>query len=227
MNFSHPAVQSIVEFAHVLLHINLYLGDFMQQYGALTYGLLFLIIFCETGLIITPFLPGDSLLFAAGGLFASTTLNIHLLIIILIFAAFLGDNTNYLLGRYAGRAFIQKFFSPTHKILKLSHIQKTERFYQNYGIQAIIIARFIPIIRTFCPFVAGLSKMSYGLFAGVSFLAASLWVGLVTYAGYAFGDTLWVKAHFSWVILMIIFLSLSPIIVKYLRSKIQRQKNAL
>ena len=227
MHFAHTAIQSIVQFAHVLLHINLYLGAFMQQYGALTYGLLFLIIFCETGLIVTPFLPGDSLLFAAGGLFASTTLNVHLLVIILILAGFLGDNTNYLLGRYAGRTFIQKFFSPKNKILKLSHIQKTEHFYQHYGIQAIIIARFIPIIRTFCPFVAGLAKMAYGLFAGVSFLAACLWVGLVTYAGYAFGDTPWVKAHFSWVILMIICLSLSPIIVKYLKSKIQRQKNAL
>jgi membrane-associated protein len=219
--------QSFHLFIQALLHLDLYLGSFIQEYGSLTYVLLFLIIFCETGLVITPFLPGDSLLFAAGGLFAASGLNIYFLILILVFAAFLGDNTNYLLGRFLGRFLIQKFFRPNHKILKSSYLEKTENFYQKYGFQAIVIARFIPIIRTFCPFIAGLAKMPYVLFAGVSFFAACLWVGVVTYAGYRFGNIPWVKAHFSWVVLLIIFLSISPIIFKIFKTRFMAKKQGL
>jgi membrane-associated protein len=211
-------------FIHILLHLNLYLGEFLKEYGSLTYVLLFLIIFCETGLVITPFLPGDSLLFAAGGLFAAHGLNIYFLILLLICAAFLGDNTNYVLGRFLGRTLVQRFFGEHHKVLKLDYLHRTENFYKKYGFQAIIIARFIPIIRTFCPFIAGLASMPYLLFASISFFAAGLWVSLVTYVGYEFGNIPWIKSHFSGVILLIIILSISPIIFKIILKKIHRHK---
>ena len=205
------------EIVDLFLHLNLYLAQLIQQYGVYSFAFLFLIIFCETGLIITPFLPGDSLLFAVGGVVAATHLNIYVLIGVLILAAFLGDNTNYWIGRTLGRSLIRRFFTPTHKILKTRYLTETEIFYEKYGLQAIIIARFVPFIRTFCPFVAGVARMRYSFFAGLSLFAAFLWVGLITYAGYKFGNIPVVKAHFSWVILLIIVVSLLPLLKPFLQ----------
>ena len=205
---------NILEHAlHILLHLNLYLGDLINEYGIWTYAILFLIVFCETGLVVTPFLPGDSLLFAAGSLFASTQFNIHGLVIMLIVAALCGDNCNYWLGRWLG----PKIFHNQTRWLRQEYLLKTHHFYQRYGAKTIIIARFLPIIRTFAPFVAGIATMPYAKYLGLSVIAAILWVCLMVYVGYYFGNIAWVKQNFSMVILAIIVLSLLPPIIELLK----------
>lgn len=197
----------ITQAIDIILHLNLYLGAIVDQYHYWVYGLIFIILFCETGLVITPFLPGDSLLFAAGAIFASSRLNIHLLVAICLIAVFLGDNSNYWIGRWLS----PKIFSNRHnKWFKQQHFDKAHQFYEHYGVYAIIIARFLPLIRTFMPFVAGVSKMTYKKFIFISILAAILWVCLLLYAGYFLGSIPIVQSNFSIIVVAIIIVSLLP-----------------
>jgi membrane-associated protein len=178
--------------------------------------ILFIIVFCETGLVVTPFLPGDSLLFVAGTLAAAGDMYIHGLFATLAAASFLGDNTNYWIGRYLGP---RVFSRERSRLLNPEHLARTQRFYARHGAKTIFFARFVPIIRTFAPFVAGVGHMRYPRFVFFSFTGSIAWVGSLAYAGYYFGNVPWVKQNLSWVILAIVLLSISPAIVEYLRHR--------
>ena len=206
-----------------ILHIDQYLQVLFTNYGLWIYGLLFLIIFCETGLVVTPFLPGDSLLFAAGSIIATTELNIHLLAGLLILAAVLGDALNYWIGHWAG----PKVFSQKGSILfNPSHLMKAREFYHRYGGKAIILGRFLPIIRTFVPFVAGIGAMGYQRFLCFNILGAILWVAGITYLGYWFGNVGWVKDNFSLVIIGIIIASVIPAALEFIRIHCKKSSDA-
>lgn len=201
-----------------IFHIDQHLEAFIAQYGLLVYGILFLIVFCETGLVITPFLPGDSLLFAAGALAANPAhgLSIWIIIPLLISAALLGDNTNYFIGKYLSNKGVgAKLFGIF--TIKQEYIDRTHAFYEKYGQRTIILARFVPIARTFAPFVAGIGKMTYGRFIKYCIAGAILWVVLLTFAGYFFGSLPWVKNNFEIVVLGIIAVSLLPMVIGYFR----------
>ena len=199
----------------IFLHLDRNLAVVISQYGSLTYGLLFLIIFMETGFVVTPFLPGDSLLFAAGALSATTSLNIYFVFFLLLGAAVLGDTVNYWAGHFVGPKVYQK----DTKLFKKEHLDRAHHFYEKYGGQAIILARFIPIVRTFAPFVAGIAKMSYPHFFAYNVVGGALWVSLFVWGGYFFGNLAFVKTNFHYVVLAIIALSVSPIIFEWLRAK--------
>ncbi len=200
----------------VVLHMSKHLDDMVGQFGPWLYVILFLIVFCETGLVVTPFLPGDSLLFAVGALAARPDgLNIWILLPTLIVAAILGDSVNYWIGKVFGDKLPQRF----PRLIKPQHIQKTHDFYERYGGKTIIIARFVPIVRTFAPFVAGIGKMTYSRFMGFNVSGALLWIGLLLPAGYFFGNLPWVKKNFSVVVLAIIILSILPAIIEFLRER--------
>ena len=205
----------IQDFIDFFLHIDKNLALIIQNYGTFTYVLLFLIIFCETGLVITPFLPGDSLIFAAGALAASGMMNVIFLFIILSLAAIIGDSINYLIGSMIG----PRIFHEKNRFLKKEYLDKTQKFYEKYGGKTIIIARFIPIIRTFAPFVAGIGKMKYKKFLFYNIIGGILWVSLFLFAGYFFGSLSFVKNNFSLVIIAIIIISIIPAIIEYLRCK--------
>jgi len=200
-----------------------YLELFVTNHGTLIYGLLFLIVFCETGLVFLPLLPGDSLLFTAGVLAGNSAnnLNVWLIIVLLIVAALLGDNTNYFVGKYLGGMIKKK---KKFLFLKEEHIQKTEAYYQKYGAKTVIIARFIPIVRTVAPFVAGAGSMTYKKYIVNCIFGAILWVGGVTLIGYALGNVPFVQNNFKMVILGIIGLSLLPIIIEFLKAKFNQSK---
>lgn len=208
-----------------ILHVDVYLTQFVTDYGLWTYGLLFLIVFCETGLVVTPFLPGDSLLFLAGTLSAQeqTGLNPHYLFLSLLVAAIIGDAVNYTIGKFFGERL---FSNPDSKIFRQSHLQKTHDFFEKYGGKTIIIARFIPIVRTFAPFVAGMAHMSYARFALFNVSGALLWVGIFIYAGYGFGNVEWVQKNLKLLIVGIIFVSILPAIIEILRHKLRARKAA-
>jgi len=201
-----------------ILHLDKHLEILIADYGTLTYVILFLIIFVETGLVVMPFLPGDSLLFAAGAFAAIGSLNLYLLIGILIVAAFIGDTLNYSIGKFIG----PKVFSRDYMLLKRDHLLKTQSFYEKHGGKTIIFARFIPIIRTFAPFVAGIGIMNYGKFISYNIIGGVLWVVIFTIAGYLFGEIPEVKRNFTLVIFAIIFLSLLPPIIEYLRHRLRK-----
>jgi membrane-associated protein len=206
----------------IFLHIDKYLGDIIRDYGTWTYGLLFFVIFCETGLVIMPFLPGDSLLFAAGSFAAIGSLNPHLLFVIICVAAIVGDTVNYWIGHYVG----PKVFTTKVKFLKKEYLDRTHAFYEKHGGKTIIIARFIPIIRTFAPFVAGIGSMSYGKFIAYNIIGGVLWTGLFVYAGYFFGSLPIVKNNFSFVIVAIILISVVPILLEFIKSRrLSKKKN--
>lgn len=209
------SMEHLQHFIHVMLHLNVYLGQWIAAYGYWTYALLFLIIFLETGVVITPFLPGDSLLFAAGTLSATTHLHVHGLVVLLILAAFCGDNTNYWFGRFLG----PKVFSGHYRWLKKDYLDKTHAYYEKYGTKTLVIARFVPIVRTFAPFVAGVGNMGYHKYLTVSFLAAIFWVCLVTYVGYFFGNIPVVQRNFPIVILVIIIISILPMVIEFWRAR--------
>lgn len=198
----------------VFLHLDKYLGVIINNYGFQTYFILFCIIFLETGLVITPFLPGDSLIFVAATFSALGMLNIYILLIVLIIAAILGDTVNYEIGRHLGNKIIKN-----GKLIKKEHIDKTNKFYEKYGGKTIIFARFIPIVRTLAPFVAGIGKMDYKKFISYNALGGSLWVIIVTMLGYFFGNISIVKENFSIVIMGIIFISVLPVILSILKNK--------
>ena len=213
-------MEIITRLIDFILHIDQHLAEIISQYGTLTYAILFLIIFVETGLVVMPFLPGDSLLFAAGALAANPAngLNVWLMMLLLVVAAILGDTVNYHIGDYIG----PKVFRRDYRFLKRSHLMKTQAFYEKYGGKTIIFARFIPIIRTFAPFVAGVGTMRYGRFLSYNFIGGLLWVVSFTLLGYFFGTLPIVKKNFTLVILGIIFLSLMPPVIEYARNRIKK-----
>ncbi|HID9610244.1 TPA: DedA family protein [Proteus mirabilis] len=201
-----------------ILHIDVHLAELVAQYGTWVYAILFLIIFCETGLVVTPFLPGDSLLFVAGALSALDTndVNVHIMVLLLLFAAILGDAVNYSIGRIFG----EKLFSnPNSRIFKREYLDKTHAFYEKHGGKAIILARFVPIVRTFAPFVAGMGKMSYRHFAFYNVTVAIAWVLLFTYAGYFFGDLDIVQKNLKLLIVAIIVISILPGVIEVIRHR--------
>jgi membrane-associated protein len=209
----------MIELAHHLvdfvLHIDGHLQEIIAQYGLWTYGLLFFVIFAETGFVITPFLPGDSLLFAAGALCAGSVLNVHLLALALAAAAVLGNLINYAIGAFIG----PKVFSREDSwLLRRKHLDKAHAFFEKYGGRSIILSRFVPIVRTFVPFVAGVGRMPYARFFGFNLLGGVVWIYLLTYLGYFFGGTELVKKNFGLVIVAIIVISLLPIAVEMLRA---------
>lgn len=199
-----------------ILHIGDHLQELVKNYGNWIYAILFAIVFCETGLVVLPFLPGDSMLFAAGTIAAVGDMNIFVLIGLLIVAAVLGDFVNFEIGKHFG----QKLFSnPNSKIFKQSYLQKTHDYYEKYGGRTIIIARFIPIVRTFAPFVGGMGNMNYAQFARYNIVGAVLWVVSFTTLGYFFGQLPFVKEHFSWIMIAIIVFSVVPMIVEIIRHR--------
>jgi len=210
----------LVDYFDFILHIDKHLLDIVNSYHTWTYLILALIIFCETGLVVTPLLPGDSLLFAAGALAGAGSLDIGVIITLLYLAAFAGDNTNYFIGNYIG----PKVFDKNYKFLKKKYLEKTQHFYDKHGGKTIIIARFMPIIRTFAPFVAGVGTMKYRRFIGFSLLGNFLWITSFSLAGYLFGNIEIVKRNFTLVIFVIIFISILPPIIAILKQKMSNKK---
>jgi membrane-associated protein len=199
MSFIRDALQYI-------LHLDVHLAALVSQYGTWTYAILFLIIFCETGLVVTPILPGDSLLFATGALAAVSDLNIVVLFVLLSIAAIVGDAVNYYVGKTVG----EKLFDGRIRYLKREYLDRTHAFYEKYGGKTIVIARFVPIVRTFAPFVAGMGSMSYAKFATYNIAGGILWIGSLLLAGYLFGNVPIVKENFGLVVIAIILVSVMP-----------------
>ncbi|WKZ33560.1 MAG: DedA family protein [Thermodesulfobacteriota bacterium] len=211
-------MELLKEFIDIFMHIDKHLGAVIQAYGAWTYLILFLIIFCETGLVVTPLLPGDSLLFAIGTFAAMGYLEVEYVIAGLTVAAILGDSVNYAIGHYLG----PKVFSRKDSLIfRKEYLDKTHRFYQKYGARTIVIARFVPIVRTFAPFVAGVGAMSYGRFLFYNVTGAIAWILIFVLAGYYFGSIPLVKENFTMVILAIIVLSIMPGIIEFVRARRQ------
>lgn len=217
-------METLRKLIDIVLHLNIHLGELVGEYGAWVYAILFLIVFCETGLVVTPILPGDSLLFAAGAIAAAGQLDPILLCLLLTVAAILGDTVNYWIGRKSG-AYLPKRFP---KIVKQEYIDRTHAFYERYGGKTIIIARFVPIVRTFAPFVAGAGAMTYGRFMLFNVVGAVLWVGLLVPAGYLFAEVEFVKKNFSAVIFGIIIASVLPAVFEFFRERrrLRRERDA-
>lgn len=212
-------MELLTTFIDIVLHLDQHLQMLVQNYGVWIYLILFVIVFCETGLVVTPFLPGDSLLFVAGAIAAAGGMNVHLMVVLLIIAAILGDAVNYAVGRYFGPKI---FHYKGSRIFNPSHLEKTHGFYERHGGKTIIIARFIPIIRTYAPFVAGIATMPYPRFAMFNVVGAVVWVTSLSYAGFFFGNLPWVKSNLSLVIITIIILSILPAIIEVLRQKLSK-----
>lgn len=208
----------IAEIIDFILHIDKHLVALSVQYGAWLYALLFLIVFCETGLVVTPFLPGDSLLFAAGAVAAASAgaLNVHIMAVVLLAAAIIGDAVNFAIGKYFGEKL---FANPDSKVFKREYLDKTHAFYEKYGGKTIILARFVPIVRTFAPFVAGMGKMHYGQFIRYNIIGALAWVLSLTYLGYGFGNLPFIKDNFGKVVIGIIIVSVLPMVVEMIKAK--------
>src|SRR3989344_5318837 len=210
----------IKNFIDFILHLDKYLSVIIQNYGALTYLFLFLIIFAETGLVITPFLPGDSLLFAAGTFAAIGALNVMWVFAIIAVAAILGDTINYSIGKFLG----SKAFERYPKIFKKEYLDKTHKFYSKYGNKTLVLARFVPIVRTFAPFVAGVGKMKYSNFLLYNIVGGIVWTALFVFGGYYFGNLPIVKNNFSIMIIIIIVLSFIPLVWEYWKHKKSKAK---
>lgn len=209
-----------MEIIDFILHINEYIGTFINEYGNFIYVILFLIIFCETGLVFLPFLPGDSLIFAAGAFAAIGELNIFLLWILIVIAAILGDTVNYEIGKHFGKKILN---NKKITIIKKENLQKAEDLVAKYGGAAVFIARFMPIIRTIVPFVVGIGQLHYPKFIKFNALGGIIWVTLFIIIGYLFGNIPAVKNHFTLIILAIIFLSLLPIIIAFIKNKLKKK----
>jgi membrane-associated protein len=212
-------LKSLIDF---ILHIDDHLQVMIANYGNWTYGILFLIVFAETGLVITPFLPGDSLLFAAGALSADGPLNPVIIFLLLTTAAIIGDTVNYWAGSFIG----VHIFKKDAKVLKLDYLERTETFFAKYGGKTIFIARFVPIIRTYAPFVAGASTMDYSRFLFYNVVGAVVWVGLFTFGGYFFGNLPFVKKNFGLVVIVIILLSVVPVITELWKNRRKKRQTA-
>jgi len=202
----------------LFLHLDQHLGQLITQYGTWTHLILFLIVFCETGLVVTPFLPGDSLLFAAGTFAALGALDLWIVVLLLILAAIAGDTVNYWIGAYIG----PRAFRGDIRFLRKEYLDRTHAFYEKHGGKTIIMARFVPLIRTFAPFVAGVGAMSYPRFITYNVVGAMLWVGLFVLGGYFFGNISVVRENFTLVILAIIAISVLPIVIEALRARRRR-----
>ena len=212
-------IHSLIDF---ILHIDQHLTVLVSEYGTLTFLILFAIIFCETGLVVTPFLPGDSLLFAAGAIAAldGSGLNVHLLVVLMIIAAFTGNLLNYSVGRYIG----PRVFEGNYRFIKKEYLDRTEKFFDNYGSMTIVYTRFAPILRTFAPFIAGVGQMKYPRFMLYNFIGGVLWVVIFTYAGYYFGNLPFVQQNFEVIVLGIIGISLIPSIFLFLKTKFGKKE---
>ena len=210
--FATGALHGAINF---ILHIDRHLTELSAQYGTWIYAILFVIVFCETGLVITPFLPGDSLLFAAGSIAALGSMNIHTMALLLMLAAILGDAVNFAIGKYLGERL---FANPDSRIFRRSYLQRTEAFYAKHGGKTIILARFVPIVRTFAPFVAGMGHMSYGRFFRFNVIGGIAWVALFSCAGFWFGQQPIVKENLTLILLAIIIISVLPAIIEIIRA---------
>ncbi len=210
-------MELIAQFIDIVLHLEKHLVWLVQNYGAYVYAILFAVIFCETGLVVTPFLPGDSLLFVAGTLAATGHMNVHALFGALCAASFLGDNTNYWVGRFAGP---RVFRSTSGRLLNRAHLQRTHDFYARHGGKTIVIARFMPIVRTFAPFVAGIGRMHYAQFLAYSAAGSLFWIGFFVYGGYLFGNLPFVKQNLSWFIIGIVLVSIAPGAIAWVRTRL-------
>lgn len=208
-------LRDLIEF---FLHIDEHLVEIIRTYGFWTYAILFTIIFCETGLVVTPFLPGDSLLFAAGALAAAEgggALNVLVLFGLLVAAAIIGDTVNYFIGKFIG----EKVFDMRLPFLKREYLERTHRFYEKYGGKTIIVARFVPIVRTFAPFVAGIGSMTYGTFILYNIVGGIGWVAIFVFGGFMFGNIPFIKHNFEFVTIAIILLSVLPIVLEFVKSR--------
>ena len=210
----------IVDF---ILHVDVHLQELMNNYGLWVYGILFLIIFSETGLVVTPFLPGDSLLFAAGALTVGSAMDVNVLALLLIVAAVLGNITNYTIGHFFGAKL---FNNPDSKIFRRDYLDKTHAFFDKHGGKTIIITRFLPIVRTFAPFVAGMGAMTYKRFMAFNIVGGILWVCSFVYAGYLFGNMPIVRQNFTLLIMGIIVFSILPIVIETVRHRLKRSAEA-
>jgi membrane-associated protein len=209
-------------FLDIFIHLDKTLGNVITEYGVLTYVILFVIIFCETGLVVTPFLPGDSLIFAAAAFAAIGKMNIFVLILVMLAAAILGDAVNYLIGNKLGNKMLAK----ENKFIKKAYIDKTHGFYEKYGGKTIIIARFVPIVRTFAPFVAGISNMHYNKFLSFNAIGGTLWVLIISAAGYFFGNIQVVQENFSVVVYAIVVISILPAVIEVMRHRMKNKTTA-
>jgi membrane-associated protein len=209
-------MEILTQFFDIVLHLREHVGELIANYGPHIYTIFFLVIFCETGLVLTPILPGDSLLFTAGAFAALGQLNVWLMFALLSIAAILGDTVNYWIGHYLGPKVFQwkrsRFFNP-------DHLKRTHEFYEKYGGKTIILARFVPIVRTFAPFVAGIGAMTYSKFILYNVVGGLAWVAICLFAGYWFGNVPWVAKHFEVVIIAIIFVSVLPMVYEYWKSR--------
>lgn len=203
-------------FVDFILHFDRHLDHLIQQYGAWTYAMLFGIIFAETGFVFAPFLPGDSLLFAAGAFAARGSLSMPVLLVLLIVAAIVGDNVNYAVGRFLGARIIGRFQG---RLIRREHLDRTHAFFERYGGKTIIMARFVPIVRTMAPFVAGVGAMTYPKFLAYDIAGGILWIGICAGAGYLFGGFEFVKKNFELVVLAIIFISILPALIEFWRAR--------
>jgi membrane-associated protein len=209
-------MDSLIELAKLFLHVDQYLSGIIQRYDAWTYGILAVVVFCETGLVVTPFLPGDSLLFAAGAFAAKGDLSYPVLFFVLWAVSVLGDSVNYRIGAALGPSVFDR---PDSRVFKKAHLDRTRAFFERYGAKTIVIARFVPIVRTFAPFVAGVGSMDYRVFLKWNVLGGLLWVSLCLTTGYFFGNLPFVKENFSLVLLAIIFISVLPAAVEAVRHR--------
>jgi membrane-associated protein len=206
----------------LFLHLDEHLNTVIQTYGTWTYLLLFLIIFMETGLVVTPFLPGDSLIFAAGTFAGLGSLNVWLLFLLLSAAAIIGDTVNYWIGHFIG----PRAFSGEIRFLKKEYLDRTHEFYERHGGKTIILARFVPIVRTFAPFVAGIGAMSYGHFITYNVVGGVVWVALFTFGGYFFGNLKFVQENFTFVVMAIIFISVLPAVIEFFKERARGAQKA-
>lgn len=211
-----------MEWLSMILHLDKTLTTIVQQHGNATHWVLFLIVFCETGLVVTPFLPGDSLLFAAGAIAASGGLDVWFLAILLFIAAVLGDAVNYAIGYRLG----DKVFQMNNRFIKKEYLARTQRFYEKYGAKTIVLARFVPIIRTFAPFLAGVGKMKYSRFGVYNVVGGFAWVMIFLFAGFYFGNIPTVKKNFTLVIFAIIIISVLPAVVEFLKARKEAKAEA-
>ena len=214
-------MELLKSFIDLFLHLDKHLAELISHYGAWTYAILFVVVFCETGLVVTPLLPGDSLLFATGALASTGALNVHLTALLLIFAAVLGDTVNYWIGHKVGP---KVFHEEKSRFFRKEYLDRTHAFYEKHGGKTIIFARFIPIIRTFAPFVAGIGSMSYPKFLLYNIVGGIAWVLSFVYAGFYFGNIPIVKRNFTLVILAIIILSMMPGVIEYLRHRVENKR---
>jgi membrane-associated protein len=209
----------LMDLLDIVLHLDVHLLKMVQEYGIWIYAILFAIIFAETGFVVTPFLPGDSLLFVAGAIAAGGAMNVHLLAVLLVAAAVLGNSLNYAIGRWFGKRFFKEGKS---RWLNPKHLEKAHEFYERHGGKAVVISRFLPIVRTYIPFVAGMAAMTPARYTAYNVAGAVAWVGSLSYAGYFFGNIPWVKSNLTWLIIGIIVVSLLPLVVAFVRSKLKK-----